>query len=981
MKFELNYGRASANRFVFAASVILALLASLSLSAGAQTNVVGQWSSVMTTPYEAVHMVLLPTGKVLMWSHFAESLHPQLWDPATGTFTAAAQPSYEIFCAGHSLLPTGQVLVSGGNVVLGVGYAHASVYDPFADSWTTLPDMNAGRWYPNNVTLGTGDVVVMSGTIDQTNGDNTLPQVWQVATQSWRNLSTAQLALSAYAHAHLAPNGMAFLTGPTKVSRYLNTSGTGAWTWVANSNYGTRDYGTSVIYDAGKILLVGGGDPPTNTAEVIDLNASSPVWSYTGSMANVRRQHNATALPDGTILVTGGSSGSGFDNSSAPVYAAELWNPSTGQFTTLASTTVYRGYHSTALLLPDGRVLSASGDASGASAEVFSPPYLFNGPQPVITSAPSSVQYGQSFFVSTPDAASISQVTWLALGAPTHGFDQNQRLNRLSFSQASGGLTVTAPSSPNLAPPGYYMLFLVNSSGVPSVAAMVKISGSVGLSATSLNFNTQVLGTTSGSQTVALANNQSASLNISSIAATGDFAQTNNCSSSLSPNATCLINVTFGPTAVGSRIGTLTITDDAGNSPQIASLTGTGLLGVVLSGSSYGFGAQVLGTTSAPKTVTLKNNQSVPLNLSSIVASGDFAQTNNCVSPMASNASCTISMTFTPTALGTRTGTVTVTDDANTSPQSASLTGSGIVAVALSASSLSFGSQALNTTSAPLTLTLKNNQSVALNISAIAASAEFAQTNTCTSPLSPAATCTISVTFTPAGTGTRTGTVTITDDAAGSPQSVNLNGTGLVPVALSGSTFGFGAQAIGTTSAAKTVTLKNNQSTALNLSSIVASGDFGQTNNCGSPLAAGASCTINITFTPTALGNRAGSLTITDDAVTSPQSASLTGAGVVAVGLSAGSLSFGAQAVGTTTAAQTVTLKNNQSVPLNVSSIVTSGDFAQTNTCVSPVGSGASCTISVTFTPTATGTRTGTLTVSDDAASSPQMVNLSGVGK
>jgi len=946
----------------------------------AQSSVVGQWSSVMTTPYEAVHMVLLPTGKVMMWSHFAESLHPQLWDPATGNFAAAAQPSYQIFCAGHSLLPNGSVLVTGGNVVLGVGYAHASVYDPLADAWSALPDMNAARWYPNNVTLGTGDVVVMSGTIDQTNGDNTMPQVWQVASQTWRNLSSAELALSAYEHAHLAPNGMVFTTGPPKVSRYLNTSGSGAWSWVANSNYGTRDYGVSVIYDSGKILLVGGGDPPTNTAEVIDLTAASPLWSYTGSMANVRRQHNATALPDGTVLITGGSSGGTFDNSSNPVYAAELWNPSTGQFTTLASNTVYRGYHSTALLLPDGRVLSAGGDTAGASAEIFSPPYLFNGPQPTITSAPSSVHYGQAFYISTPDAANITQVTWLALGATTHGFDQNQRFNRLSFSQASGRLTVTAPSNPNLAPPGYYMLFLVNSSGVPSVAAMVSISGSVGLLQTGLNFNTQVLGTSSGTQTTTLANNQPAPMKISSITVSGDFAQSNNCVSPLSPNATCLINVTFAPTAVGSRTGTLTVTDDAANSPQTASLTGTGLLPVALSGSSFGFGAQVVSTTSAAKTVILKNNQSVPLNISSIAASGDFAQTNNCLSPLASNASCTISMTFKPTALGARIGAVTVTDDANTSPQSANLNGSGIVAVALSATSLSFGNQVISQTSAAKTVTLKNNQNVALNLSSIVASGDFAQTNSCASPLAAGAACTITVTFTPSAIGLRSGAITVTDDAVSSPQSVSLNGTGLVPVALSGSAFGFGQQVIGTTSAAK-VTLKNNQSVPLNLSSITASGDFAQTNNCVSPLAAGTSCTINVTFTPTVLGNRAGSLTITDDAITSPQSASLAGAGVVAVGLSAGSLSFGNQAVSTTSAPQTVTLKNNQSVPLNISSIATSGDFAQTNNCVSPVGSGVSCTITVTFTPTATGTRTGTLTVSDDAISSPQTVNLSGAGQ
>jgi hypothetical protein len=177
------------------------------------------------------------------------------------------------------------------------------------------------------------------------------------------------------------------------------------------------------------------------------------------------------------------------------------------------------------------------------------------------------------------------------------------------------------------------------------------------------------------------------------------------------------------------------------------------------------------------------------------------------------------------------------------------------------------------------------------------------------------------------------------------------------------------------------VTLKNNQSVALNLSGITTSGNFAQTNTCVTPIGPGASCTISVTFAPTATGTLTGTLTITDDANTSPQAVSLSGAGVVAVALSAGSLSFGNQAVNTTSAAKTVTLKNNQSVALNLSSIATSGEFAQTNNCVTPISPGVSCTISVTFTPTSTGATTGTLTVSDDASTSPQVVSLSGAGQ
>src|SRR4029077_17292617 len=179
-------------------------------------------------------------------------------------------------------------------------------------------------------------------------------------------------------------------------------------------------------------------------------------------------------LADGTVLVTGGSRGTEDPNTtpSNPAYARELWEPATRTWTQMASLTKIRSYHSIALLLPDGRVLSAGGVFGGGSAEIYSPPYLFRGSRPPLTSAPARITYGQSFFVGTPDATSISQVTFIALGSVTHGFNMGQHMSRLLFSQATGGLNVTAPSTPNTSPPGYYMLFILNSngSGVPSVA-------------------------------------------------------------------------------------------------------------------------------------------------------------------------------------------------------------------------------------------------------------------------------------------------------------------------------------------------------------------------------------------------------------------------------------------------------------------------------------------------------------------------------
>jgi len=456
-------------------------LALLSTPATAQTS--GQWTSMAPLPFFPTAMHVLPTGKVMFYGGDAQGSPPGspatsavAWDPATGQTTNLAPPGYDLFCAGHSYLADGKLLLTGGHVLNFVGLANASTYDAVADRWTAFPNMNAGRWYPTNTTLANGDVLVTSGQIDTNRGVDALPQVFTAASGTWRDLTNAQLALDLYPRMHLAPNGKVFNSGPSGTTRYLDTSGTGTWTFVANRAAGYRDYGSAVQYDTGKILFVGGGDPPTSAAEVIDLTAPSPAWRSVASMANARRHLNATLLPDGKVLITGGTSGGGFNDTGSPVYATEIWDPATERWTTLASQSVGRFYHSVALLLPDGRVMSAGGNGH-PEVEVFSPPYLFAGARPMISSAPAGVGYGQAFSVQTPDASSITAVTWIRLPSVTHAFDQNQRINRLAFTRASGVLNVTAPSDPNLTPPGHYMLFILSSQGVPSVASIVQIGG------------------------------------------------------------------------------------------------------------------------------------------------------------------------------------------------------------------------------------------------------------------------------------------------------------------------------------------------------------------------------------------------------------------------------------------------------------------------------------------------------------------------
>jgi hypothetical protein len=431
----------------------------------------GEWSAPFSWPIVAVHMMLLPGGRVLSIGRMGT---PQVWNPATGAFTSVPSPAW-LFCAGHALLSDGRVLLAGGHISADHGLPNITFFSG-TNGWTSGTPMARGRWYPTATTLGSGDVVITAGR-DEAGVVVTIPEVW--SNGSLRRLTGASQALPYYPRAFLAPNGSLYVAGATRSTRFLSTSGSGSWKKGPTRLFGSRESGSAVMYDDGKILYAGGGRT-TNTAEVIDLNQSAPAWRWTGSMAFARRHLNLTVLPTGEVLATGGVAGTASNDLSTAVHAAEIWNPTTGQWTTLASNTVPRGYHSTSLLLPDGRVLHAgSGGAAGAvnqlNAELFSPPYLFRGPRPVITSTPSAVRYGNQFRILTPQAAAITRVSLIRLGAVTHSFDENQRFKRLSFTADATGLTVTAPNSGNRAPPGHYMVFILNGADVPSVAKIVRI--------------------------------------------------------------------------------------------------------------------------------------------------------------------------------------------------------------------------------------------------------------------------------------------------------------------------------------------------------------------------------------------------------------------------------------------------------------------------------------------------------------------------
>lgn len=470
----------------------------------------GRWDPVLNLSNVAIHTHVLPNGKVLFWgrrdrpngSLNEHECTPQLWDPRTGEINSTPQPQLadgtkvNLFCSGHAFLPDGRLLVAGGHITDSNGLNQACVYDFQTNSWTALPLMNQGRWYPTATALADGRILVLSGSFikDGMTMINDLPQIWD--GQRWESAEHF-VGLPLYPRVHVGPDGQVFMSGTNAQTYLLNTGETGTWTPLPPPGgirrNGVREYAPSVMYDVGKVIYIGGGnsgptDAPTAAAEVIDLGANPPAWREVAGMHFARRQHNATILADGTVLVTGGTRGPGFNDLSpgSPVHAAELWNPATEEWTQLAAEDIDRCYHSTAVLLPDATVLSAgSGEfavGSGANdsrdshrnAQVFRPPYLFHGPRPEITSAPEKVDYGQVFSLEVSGPA-LGRITWIKLPSVTHAFDQNQRINFLGFSVDHGKATVSAPEQPEICPPGHYMLFAISQAGVPSLARIIQI--------------------------------------------------------------------------------------------------------------------------------------------------------------------------------------------------------------------------------------------------------------------------------------------------------------------------------------------------------------------------------------------------------------------------------------------------------------------------------------------------------------------------
>ena len=406
-----------------------------------------------------------------------------VYDPTTGTHTpATVDTGYNIFCSGFAHLFDGSLFIAGGNknAQLNGIVTDASV-QPGHQRLEPRSDMAAGRWYPTVTPLTNGEMLITEG------GPDT-PEV-RTTDGTLRTLSAASLNLPLYPWLDVAPDGRVFYAGPDQTLRKLDPTGGGSWQSFGQRDGINRSYGSHAVFDIGKTLVAGGGSSSNSALRDRYKRCDSPGLPHVADglrpspaqpHAARRRQRarNRWELDRGIA-----------HRHERRRLQRRAVGPRTGQWTTLAAQAVTRQYHSTALLLPDGRVLSSGGGICGTcdqvgylakNAEIFTPPYLFKKDgsgelalRPEITSAPGTVNHGTSFQITTPNAASISKVALIRLGSQTHSVEMEQRYVPLSFTAGGGTLTASVPANVNTAVPGVYMLFIVDSAGVPSVARMV----------------------------------------------------------------------------------------------------------------------------------------------------------------------------------------------------------------------------------------------------------------------------------------------------------------------------------------------------------------------------------------------------------------------------------------------------------------------------------------------------------------------------
>jgi hypothetical protein len=499
-------------RAVALLTIFFGILGAASEQAVAQAPVTGQWVTLpYPMPINPIHMGLLHTGKVLIVAgsennpteHKLQLSKAAVWDLgggniSLGTITRTEDLTWDVFCNGWAFFRDGRCLIIGGTSQYDPFYGEprTTVFDPLVEKFSQMQYMAHGRWYATGIVLPDARIMTFSG-YTETGAVNNQVEFYTVGS-GWSNPVAAPFSPTLYPWLHVLPDGCVFHSGS---SAYSNMFLPSTQTWmmnIAKTSTGLyRKYGSSVLLPllppnyAARVMILGGGIPnATATTEIIDFSKTNPAWVRMGDMpSGARVECNSVLLPNGRLLVQGGSR---VDNDgSTATLGADLFDPATGAWSSTKAggagfAKFARMYHSVALLLPDATVATAGSNPQRGTwdnhIEIYSPAYLFNasgGPatRPVITGAPLGIGYNSvPFTVQTPDALNIRSVVLIKPGSDTHAYDMEQRLLGLTFTATSGALTVNAPPNSNLAPPGYYMLFVLNQAGVPSVARFVQVS-------------------------------------------------------------------------------------------------------------------------------------------------------------------------------------------------------------------------------------------------------------------------------------------------------------------------------------------------------------------------------------------------------------------------------------------------------------------------------------------------------------------------
>jgi Domain of unknown function (DUF1929)/Glyoxal oxidase N-terminus len=454
---------------------------------------VGEWSSQVPLGIVGIHAALLHTGDVLYYQHRddpGEGSKARRFDPTTLSSVDVGIPfNRDIMCSGMSFLADGRLLATGGepddpSEPLGTGNPYTTLFQPTTNTWSDSDPMQFVRWYPSNALLPNGTVLIMGGTAGPGGTGNIITAVesYDPTTETVSRLPTsADKWLGLYPRTFLLWNGQIFKAGKGKRTLRFDPA-VNKWFFVADMNGGGRKRGSAVLLSGGRKVLTCGGQGPdgrvTGTSEVIDMSAAQPQWRFVEPLTKARQNHNLVLLPDGTVLCVGGGNAPG--QWASPVGLTELFDPGAETWAPMASHSTNRTYHSTAILLADGRVISGganSREPEQTTVEFYSPPYLFRGTRPKISSVnPSNLRYGDECTISTPSADVVDRVVLLKPGANTHSLNFDQRHVELDFTTGADDVTATIPSNRALVPPGYYMLFILSGSGVPSVARFLRVS-------------------------------------------------------------------------------------------------------------------------------------------------------------------------------------------------------------------------------------------------------------------------------------------------------------------------------------------------------------------------------------------------------------------------------------------------------------------------------------------------------------------------